>query len=150
MEATPACALDPLLSSNNSLFNELVARDRSALDHLRVEDGTFFGMAALRARVLAIHHDYTEAFDLLEATLFHQPTRPFLPWARGWPIPARDLIQFGEAYLQVVSEQAETAQGVLVNLTTLGEMLSTATCGSSRRFCPYRSPSVPTSTAMVG
>lgn len=128
-QAAAAIALDPLHESNHRLFNELLERDSRALEHLRVSDGTFFGIAALRARVLASSGTYAEAFELLESTLLHEPARPFLPWSTDWMLPHGSLLQFGEGYFELVSESLQLSPGVVTNLTALFDMLSSRLVG---------------------
>ena len=75
----------PLHQPHLALLDEIVRRARGPLRLVRLpEGGAFFGLCALRARVLARLGRYDEAVDHVFAAAAFHPQAPFLRWVRPW------------------------------------------------------------------
>jgi tetratricopeptide (TPR) repeat protein len=73
------------------LLDEAIASTKAPLIALQLSpDGSFFGLAAARARALARLRRTGEALDCLFQAAAFSPKTPFLPWALPWVAHARD------------------------------------------------------------
>lgn len=84
-QVAAALALNPQNHRHLQLLSEIVGTtpDPLALLGLRSE-GTFYGIAAARAWMLAKRQEATEATRLLAEVVQFQPNTPFLPWLGEW------------------------------------------------------------------
>lgn len=80
-----ALALDPLSQSYLGLLEQILAASRARLQLTSIDgESAFFGMAAVRARVLAQQGEFTEALRLLGGVFAFRPAIPYLEWTREW------------------------------------------------------------------
>ena len=80
-----ALSLAPLDGDALALLDEVLgAAGDGALEALAVEDGTYFGLVALRAYVLAGRGRFDEACGLLFDVATFRPALPYLAWLERW------------------------------------------------------------------
>lgn len=123
-----ALSLDPMRPDALRLLDEVLDRagDR-ALDLLRIEDGTYFGLAALRTHALARRGRPEEALALLFGVVSYRPDVPYLAWARTWfadgieggrsgRVGPDEIAASAAAFLERVSRKGAEHPGVRENL----------------------------------
>lgn len=90
-QVSAAISLNPLHLPHLRLLDQIISAARSPLLLVALPaQGAFFGLCAVRARVLARFERVEEALDaLLHATAF-RPNTPFMPWAPAWVKPEKN------------------------------------------------------------
>lgn len=84
-QVAAALALDPRNHRHLQLLSEIVGTTPEPLALLRLgPNGTFYGVAAARAWMLAKRRDATEATRLLAEVVHFRPNTPFLAWLHEW------------------------------------------------------------------
>lgn len=123
-----ALSLDPTHPDARRLLDRaLDEAGERALDLLRIEEGTFFGVAALRAYVLARRGYPEEALALLFGVVRFRPEVPYLLWAPEWlagdaarsrlrGVTPDEIAGSAVAFLETVSRKDADHPGIRRNL----------------------------------
>ncbi|MDI1443611.1 tetratricopeptide repeat protein [Polyangium sp. 6x1] len=89
-QVSAAIALKPLHEPYLHLLDRIVGRAKGPLLLVQLpQDGAFFGLCAVRARVLARLGRVEEALRHLFDAVEFSPETPFLPWAVAWIDPSK-------------------------------------------------------------
>jgi tetratricopeptide (TPR) repeat protein len=92
-QVSAALAFAPLDPEHLRLLDAILSASRAPLELVRLrEEGTFFGLVAVRARVLARARRWAEALEALSEAVLFQLGTPYLCWTRSW-LDHQDAVQ---------------------------------------------------------
>ncbi len=123
-QAAAAVAIKPISPESDALFELLLSKSPDPLPMLPFNDDSFFGVAALRARVLACRKQWDEALEILVTVVLAQPAAPYLVWAKDWQPSPLTVLELAQRVEQAANSETWQACVHPANINALVDLLT--------------------------